>query len=146
MQQDLATTAGDLLFVYGTLRRGSSHHHILQAIHARYVGPAMVSGELFDLGRFPGARLIQPLGPGIGSRRVTGELYRLRNSTPDLDVLDRYEGLQPSGAEAPLFRRELARLRTRGGKTRHAWIYALARRPAAVRLIASGDYANMPRG
>jgi gamma-glutamylcyclotransferase (GGCT)/AIG2-like uncharacterized protein YtfP len=146
MPSNLATNGYNLLFVYGTLRRGSSHHHILQAIHARYLEPAIVAAELFDLGRFPGARLIKPTNPGVGNRLVTGELYRLQNSTPDLDVLDRYEGLQPLAVETPLFRRELARVRTRGGKTMQAWIYALARRPAAGRLILSGDDANVPRG
>lgn len=144
MPPDLATNGYDLLFVYGTLRRGSSHHHILRSLHAACLGPATVAGELFDLGRFPGARLVEPKRAGISSRRVTGELYRLQNPTRGLDVLDRYEGLQPSKHEAPMFTRELARVQTQGGRAAQAWIYTLARRPAAACLIPSGDYAKVP--
>jgi len=142
MASKLASKVSDLLFVYGTLRQGSSHHHILKSLHGAYLGPATVAGELFDLDRFPGARLIEPKVPGVGNRRVKGELYRLQNPTSDLDVLDRYEGLQPSTPETSLFRRELAWVRTQGGKTMQAWIYVLARRPAAARLIPSGNYVK----
>lgn len=146
MPSDLPTNQCDLLFVYGTLRRGSSHHHILKSLHAAYLRPAIVAGELFDLGRFPGARLIEPKGPGVSSRRVKGELYRLENPEGDLDVLDRYEGLQPSTPETSPFRRELAWVRTQGGKTMQAWIYVLARRPAAAHLIPCGDDAKALSG
>jgi gamma-glutamylcyclotransferase (GGCT)/AIG2-like uncharacterized protein YtfP len=139
------TNGYNLLFVYGTLRQESSHHHILRSLHAAYLGPATVAGELFDLGRFPGARLVKPTNPGMGNRRVLGELYRLQNPSSDLGVLDRYEGLQPSAPEATLFRRELACVRTRSGKTTQAWIYCLARRPSAARLIPSGNYAKTSR-
>jgi gamma-glutamylcyclotransferase (GGCT)/AIG2-like uncharacterized protein YtfP len=122
------------------LRRGSSHHHILALLHARYVGPAIVAGQLFDLGPFPGARLVEAAGPGVGSRRVIGELYQLQNPERDLGVLDRYEGLQTSRPNASLYRREFARVSTQNGNAVHAWIYCLNRRPAVARLIPSGDY------
>jgi len=146
MPSDLATRGCDLLFVYGTLRRGASHHHILKSLNAAHLGPATVAGELFDLGRFPGSWLIEPKGPGISRRRVLGELYRLQNPPHSLDVLDRYEGLQSPAPEARLFRRELACVRVQGGKTMQAWIYVLAQRPAAARLVPSGDYAKAHRG
>jgi len=146
MPSDLATNGCDLLFVYGTLRRGASHHHILQSLHARFLGPAMVAGELFDLGRFPGARAIEPTSAGIGGRRVTGELYRLRRLEPDLAALDRYEGLQPSAFETSLFCRRVTRVwKQNVGGAAQAWIYCLSRRPAAACLIPSGDYSKAAR-
>jgi gamma-glutamylcyclotransferase (GGCT)/AIG2-like uncharacterized protein YtfP len=142
MLTDLATTASDLLFVYGSLRRESSHHHILRSIRAGFMGPAMVAGQLFDLGRFPGARLVEP-SDRIGSRRVMGELYRLRNPEHDFDVLDRYEGLQSATPKMSLFGRELTRAWTRGGNTAQAWIYCLNRNPPKARPIPSGDYSKV---
>jgi len=142
---------GDLLFVYGSLRRGSSHHHLLQRLHACFAGPGSVKGQLFDLGRFPGARpravdqgpataalAPEPAKPG----RVAGELYRLRNPVRDLAALDRYEDYRPGSPDASFFRREVARIRRRDGTEVTAWIYWLNRASHPQRAVASGDYAR----
>jgi gamma-glutamylcyclotransferase (GGCT)/AIG2-like uncharacterized protein YtfP len=145
-QADPTHVAGcqrELLFVFGTLRRGSSHHHILTSLHARYLGPAIVAGQLFDLGPFPGARLIEPAGPGIGSRRVIGELYRLQNPERDLGLLDRYEGLQPWEPKTSLFRREFTQVSRQNGTRVQAWVYCLNQRPVVARHIPSGDYMRI---
>jgi len=105
----------------------------------------MVSGELFDLGRFPGARLLERAGPGIGSRCVRGELYRLRHPEPDLGALDCYEGSQLSAPETSLFCRQFTRVWRQNRSTAQAWIYCLSRRPAGARLIPSGDYTKLAR-
>ena len=143
MLTDLATTACDLLFVYGSLRRESSHHDILRSIRAGFMGPAMVAGQLFDLGRFPGTRLVERLSDRIGSRRVMGELYQLRNPERDFYALDRYEGLQSAAPKMSLFGRELTRAWIRGGNTAQAWIYCLNRIPPMARPIPSGDYSKV---
>lgn len=143
MSPDLPASGRELLFVCGTLRLGASHHHLLESLHAHYLGSAVVAGQLFDFGRFPGARL-EPKGSGTG-RRVKGELYRLQNLERDLAMLDRYEGLQASVSGNSLFRRELTTVRMQNGKTAQAWIYCLNRRPGGARLIPSGDYLKATR-
>jgi len=140
-----ATAGIELLFVCGTLRRGASHHRILESLHARYLGRGIVAGDLFDLGPFPGARLVEPASAGIGSRRVIGELYRLPNAERGFGVLDRYEGLQSVAPEMSLFRRELTCVWLWGGKSVQAWIYRLNRKPAVARRIPSGDYCEPGR-
>ena len=135
----------ELLFVYGTLLQGSSHHYILKSLHARHLGRGIVHGELFDFGRFPGARLVGPMSLGSGSRRVTGEVYRLPNAKHGLGVLDRYEGLQVVAPEMSLFRRELTGVLMRGGKMVQAWIYCLNRKVVTARRIPSGDYFKASR-
>src|SRR5208337_420316 len=73
----------DLLFVYGTLRRGFPLHHHLRRMGAEFVARGNVQGELFDFGKFPGAR--KSTKPG---KTVEGELYRLRRPEKALKVLD----------------------------------------------------------
>ena len=145
-------SGGDLLFVYGSLRRGSSHHHILEGLHALFAGPGTVEGQLFDLGSFPGAKPwpsdasaaaagASALASDVSSR-VTGELYRLRRPERDLAVLDRYEGFRPDFPAASFFRRGLARVRTRDGSFMEAWVYWLNRGASPRRVLTSGDYTR----
>lgn len=94
--------ACDLLFVYGTLKRGLVNHHQLGG--APCLGEAELAGvQLHDLGPFPMAIA----GDGL----VRGELYRLEPGM--LERLDRFEG-------APrLYRRERRSL----ADGRDVWIY-----------------------
>ena len=150
-----ADGACDLLFVYGSLCRGASHHHALERLRARLLEPGSVCGGLYSLGPFPGARPAAPdLGapasdtdqakPAVGARRVPrvfGELYQLQNPTRDLKVLDSYEGFRPFAPERSLFRREVAEVWRRGRSAMPAWIYWLNTRPAPACLIPAGKYA-----
>lgn len=54
------------------------------AQQALSIGPARVSGFLYDFGAYPGAR------PGGGS--IQGEIFHLENPAAILSELDRYEG------------------------------------------------------
>jgi gamma-glutamylcyclotransferase (GGCT)/AIG2-like uncharacterized protein YtfP len=109
----------ELLFVYGTLRRGGSHHRLLDG--AELLG-AWASGphyDLLDMGPYPA--LVS------GQRRVIGEVYRIeRGMLPALDV---YEGCPGD------YRRE--RITTPFGE---AWLYLWDRPAPAAPVIASGDW------
>jgi gamma-glutamylcyclotransferase (GGCT)/AIG2-like uncharacterized protein YtfP len=147
--------ACDLVFVYGTLRRGFSHHHLLKRLRARPVGRGSVRAELYDLGAFPGAK---PAATDTGVcasggvqarrnaqacavRRVVGELYQLQNPVRDLKVLDGYEGFRPSAPGRGFFRRELTEVSLGGGTAEPAWVYWLNRTIGPGRLIVERDYA-----
>ncbi|WP_273000429.1 gamma-glutamylcyclotransferase family protein [Hydrogenibacillus schlegelii] len=74
---------GERVFVYGTLKRGSPYHALYLAGRGRYLGPARVSGELWDTGwGYPA------LVPGAGW--VSGELYGDLGAG-DLARLDEWE-------------------------------------------------------
>jgi gamma-glutamylcyclotransferase (GGCT)/AIG2-like uncharacterized protein YtfP len=102
----------DLLFVYGTLRRGEAHHGLLGG--AAFAGAAETEPayDLADLGGTPG--LVD------GGRRVVGELYEVDGDT--LAVLDAFEG-----HPGPLYHRATVRL----ADGRRAWAYSA--RAAAAR-------------
>jgi gamma-glutamylcyclotransferase (GGCT)/AIG2-like uncharacterized protein YtfP len=125
------------LFVYGTLRRGFPLHAHLMRLRAVFRGPAKVAGELFDLGRFPGAR---PAG-GEG-KWVHGELYQLRDTARDLAVLDDLEGFDPGAPQRSEFVRANAGVTLHDGQTCRAWIYWLGPAMIPARRMASGDYAQ----
>ena len=108
----------DLLFVYGTLRRGFRLHHHLKRLGAHFVANGEVRAELIDLGEFPGAR--QSSRPG---KTVKGELYRLRKVDDTLRVLDQIEGFSPRNPDRGLFQRGTAQVTLPNGDRHLAWIY-----------------------
>jgi gamma-glutamylcyclotransferase (GGCT)/AIG2-like uncharacterized protein YtfP len=110
--------APDLLFVYGTLRRGFRLHHHLKRLGAKFVGNAAVQAELFDLGEFPGARASTKPG-----KTVAGELYRLHKVVNSLPVLDQVEGFWPRNPEKGLFQRGTTEVTLPNGERCVAWIY-----------------------
>ena len=107
----------ELIFVYGSLRRGCGAQGLMRRLRARYLGKGSVRGRLFNLGEFAGA----VKAPG-GSTRIPGELYYLPSAARALKSLDRYEG---NG-----YRREVAEVELRSTRRVQAWIYWLKRAPA----------------
>jgi gamma-glutamylcyclotransferase (GGCT)/AIG2-like uncharacterized protein YtfP len=71
-----------LLFVYGSLKRGRANHHQLHA--AQYVSAARTA-PCFSLRVIQGYPALVP-----GSRRISGELFRIAESA--LPALDEFEG------------------------------------------------------
>jgi pyruvate carboxylase len=127
----------DLLFVYGTLRRGFARHKFLGAAGAKFEGKASVRGRLYDLGDFPG---VQP-APSA-SARVAGEVYRSPNVERALKILDDVEGFNPVSPQTSLFRREIVDVKLENRPTVRAWIYWLNHSQGPRRTMASGDYAR----
>ena len=108
----------DLLFVYGTLRRGFPLHHHLKRMGAEFVAPGKVRARLLDLGEFPGAR--KSTGSG---KMVEGELFRLHRLGSTLSVLDQIEGFLPRRPETSLFLRATTEVILPNGQRCLAWIY-----------------------
>ena len=100
------------LFVYGTLRRGQVLHRELVWMQAEFVGSASMAGQLYDLGRYPGAS-------ATGDQMIPGELYRLPEPEPALRHLDTVEGRQ--------FQRATVRVMLENGEPQQACVYLLRR-------------------
>lgn len=90
-----------LLFVYGSLLRGSRHPMARRlALESRKLGPATVTGRLYDLGFYPGA--VPSANP---QELVHGELLMLYSrtkpsagSTSTKDAGRRMKSLMPMSA------------------------------------------------
>lgn len=116
-----------LVFVYGTLRKGYSNHHLMRG--ARYLGPARTrENYALYLGEFP--YLIKD----HALCAIAGELYGV--SPAAMKLLDQLE-------ENPdWYCRELAPVLDAQGAEHQAWIYFFPQ--AQGRLLASGDLGEAP--
>jgi gamma-glutamylcyclotransferase (GGCT)/AIG2-like uncharacterized protein YtfP len=110
------------VFVYGTLRRGESHAHLMQG--ARYLGPHVTEPRytLCDLHDYPAA-------VSWGVTAIRGEVYEVDDDL--LRRLDAYEEF-PS-----VYNRRLIHTPYGG-----AWIYLMLAPPTMACVIGHGDWCR----
>jgi gamma-glutamylcyclotransferase (GGCT)/AIG2-like uncharacterized protein YtfP len=133
----------DLLFVYGTLRRGSgSPMHGLLAAEADFVSDAAFRGRLYLIGDYPGAVPSDACGDV-----VRGELYRLHRPEDSLAWIDRYEQCG-NGFPAPQeYLRQIRQVILPDGSVCKAWIYLYNHSVKGRPHLPSGDFsATRKRG
>ena len=108
----------DKLFVYGLLREGEEHNHVLVGLPKS--GPHTLEGfALYDLGPYPAAI------PAPST--ITGDIYEIPDPAM-FEILDRIEGVD---ATPPLYTRE---------RVGDCWIYVYDRPVDDAPRIASGDW------
>ena len=114
-----------LVFIYGSLRRGSAQSMSVRFPTSQFVGDAKVSGSLYDLGEYPGLLVNESKSP------VTGELYEVDDET--LNNLDDFE------SSSDYWRKQIEI--SLGGQTRMCWTYEPNPESYSLdTLIASGDW------
>jgi gamma-glutamylcyclotransferase (GGCT)/AIG2-like uncharacterized protein YtfP len=127
---DPSARVGDWVVFYGSLMRGLGADGELEIRdRLRFVGPCVVTGELFDLGDYPGMR--------HGDGRITGELYALLD-VDLIEALDEFEGFERSRPRESLYLRE--RIELTMPADIKAWIYVYNHVPDAATRIVSGDW------
>ena len=99
---------GELVFIYGTLRRGCWRHDLLERLGAEYLGEAEAEGYTITVRG--GAPMMVP----VRGCRALGELYRVpRDALRELDEEEVTTGLY-----------ERRRIRVKaGGRAVEAWAY-----------------------
>jgi gamma-glutamylcyclotransferase (GGCT)/AIG2-like uncharacterized protein YtfP len=95
----------------------------------RFVGPCIISGELFDLGRYPGMR--------HGNGQVIAELYALLD-VEVIRLLDDFEGYFADRPRESLYLREEIALTSPSDAK--AWTYVYNEVPDAITRVVSGDW------
>jgi len=109
--------AEELLFVYGSLRKGAAFEKAqMLAGRAEHRGPASAIGRLYLIDWYPG------FVPGDDARdRVMGDLFVLRDEAL-LAELDLYEGCGPDNPHPQEYRRKRICVDTPDGAV-EAWAY-----------------------
>lgn len=122
-----------LLFVYGTLRRGSRHPAALRlARQSRWLGEGVATGTLCSAGAYP--VLVHD-----GKGRVQGDILHLRCPAITLDWLDRYEGCGADDPQPHEYRR-VTQLVHKGAALSRAAIYVYTCKADGMEPILSGDW------
>ncbi|MCF6136346.1 gamma-glutamylcyclotransferase family protein [Pseudalkalibacillus berkeleyi] len=121
-----------LVFVYGTLRKGESNHHLLagtNCVNER----AWINGTLYDTGQGYPALSLTPFGS------VYGEVYEVDDKL--ISKLDQLEGYQ-FGRERNLYEREMKKIMTNDGLV-ETYIYTVDHNPSlCIKRIECGDWVN----
>lgn len=119
-----------LIFIYGSLRRGSAGAMSVRFPDSKFINHARVSGSLYDLGSYPGLLLNDSNSP------VIGEVYEIDDEL--LGQLDEFEG------SSHYMRKELDICL--GAQTRKCWTYEPDPEFYSLStLIPSGDWIEYAR-
>lgn len=122
---------GDLLFVYGTLRKGASND-LSRKEGAKYIGEDWINGDLYDLGWYPGVKLFEGAENfSVGLPVVVGDVFAIED-TKLADYLDGYEGY-PN-----LYNR--SQVETSGGHI--VWVYIYNHGVYGRENIPTGDWLS----
>jgi len=127
------------LFVYGTLRTGVGNPLRKEIMYdVELVGPAVIRGKLYDIGRYPGA----VPGSDKESRQIKGEVLKITHPKKVLRILDQYEGFDAEMPAKSEFRRDLIPVRLPKGKEVMAWVYWYNLPVEGKRRIRNSDYLD----
>jgi gamma-glutamylcyclotransferase (GGCT)/AIG2-like uncharacterized protein YtfP len=127
----MSDEAGELVFVYGTLRRGGSNSFRMDG--AEFVSAGKVTGMLYVISWYPG--LVLDRGP---DETVNGDLFRVRPE--QLAALDEFEGISANEIEGAEYRRVKAPVVIEECEVVPAWVYEWKGPVDEQRRIPSGDW------
>ncbi len=119
-----------LVFVYGTLRRGGSNHFRMAG--AEFVTPGTITGRMYRIDWYPGLVLDE------AGDEIHGEVYSV---TPgQLSALDIFEGLSAGEIEGSEYRRVQTTVVQQDSQTLSAWVWEWLGIVAGSQRITDGDW------
>lgn len=135
---------GDMIFVYGTLRRGERADINKNAlIHdVSFIGLDQINGHLYHLGGYPGVTILDLEGFSPSAPTVTGEVYYIGDQSV-VSILDHYEGYNHENPDTGLYNRHL--VPTKADRAVWVYTYNFSKSQSRViddQLIETGDWKN----
>ena len=124
------TLEPEIIFVYGTLRRGGSDHFRMAA--AKFVSEATVSGRLYRVHWYPGLVLDE------AGDEIHGDVYAVTKDA--LAILDVFEGLCPGGGEGTEYRRLKTKVALKDGREVEAWVWEWIGATDEIKRLSDGDW------
>jgi gamma-glutamylcyclotransferase (GGCT)/AIG2-like uncharacterized protein YtfP len=128
----------EYLFSYGTLQPGLAPADIellMRDLPRR--GRAYIYGLLYDLGEYPGVRLVE------SDSKVWGQVFELPTDPSLLRRLDEYEEFDPSNIDESQFLREKCMATLQDGNILEVWVYVYNRDVETAAVIESGDFGRI---
>jgi gamma-glutamylcyclotransferase (GGCT)/AIG2-like uncharacterized protein YtfP len=125
----------ELVFVYGTLRRGGSNHHRMSG--ADFMSEGVVRGNIYHIAWYPGLVLGD-------EGDVHGEVYSV--DAGQLLELDAFEGLSAGEIEGTEYRRVKTVVFKPDGSTLPAWAWEWIGLIDPSRWIQTGDWLSIEPG
>ncbi len=124
------TQEPEIVFVYGTLRRGGSDHFRMAA--ATFVSEATVSGRLYRVHWYPGLVLDE------AGDEIHGDVYQVDQST--LAILDVFEGLSAGSGEGTEYRRLKVEVVLQDSQVVEAWVWEWIGSTDEIKRLADGNW------
>lgn len=119
-----------LVFVYGTLRRGGSNHFRMAG--SEFVAPGTITGYMYRIDWYPGLVLNE------AGDEIHGEVYSV---TPEqLSALDMFEGLSAGEIEGSEYRRVQTTVVRQDSQTLNAWVWEWLGIVDESQRISDGDW------
>jgi gamma-glutamylcyclotransferase (GGCT)/AIG2-like uncharacterized protein YtfP len=125
----------ELVFVYGTLRRGGTNHHRMSG--ADLVSEGFVKGRIYRISWYPGLVLGD-------EGEVTGEVYSVDAAL--ILELDSFEGLSAGEIEGSEYRRVKALVHRPDGKAMSCWVWEWIGPFDEKDLLPQGDWIAVQSG
>lgn len=119
-----------LVFVYGTLRRGGSNHFRMAG--AEFISSGTITGRMYRIDWYPGLVLDEAGG------EIHGEVYSV--GPEQLEALDVFEGLSAGEIEGSEYRRVLTTVVRRDSQTTSAWVWEWLGETDESRRLEDGDW------
>lgn len=119
----------ELVFVYGTLRKGGTNHFRMSG--ADFVAEGIIKGRIYRISWYPGLVLGD-------EGEVKGELYSI--DAAQLLELDGFEGLSPGEMNGDEYRRVKTVVFLGAGKTVSAWVWEWTGSFDERDLLEQGDW------
>jgi gamma-glutamylcyclotransferase (GGCT)/AIG2-like uncharacterized protein YtfP len=126
--------APQLVFVYGTLRRGGSNHFRMAG--ARFVALGSITGRIYRIDWYPGL-VLDPVGD-----EIYGEIYAL--DPEQLMALDVFEGVSAGEVEGSEYRRVETTVVQQDSQTQTAWVWEWVGLTDESQRISGGNWLNSP--
>ena len=124
------TPPRELVFVYGTLRRGGSNHFRMDG--AEFITAGRISGKMYKIDWYPGLVLDE------AGDDIVGEVYSV---DPELlGNLDSFENVSAGDVEDSEYRRVQTAVTREGGETLTAWIWEWLGEVDESQRIHHGDW------
>jgi gamma-glutamylcyclotransferase (GGCT)/AIG2-like uncharacterized protein YtfP len=130
LTEAIMTPSHELVFVYGTLRRGGSNHFRMDG--AEFITRGKIFGRMYRIDWYPGLILDE------SGDEIIGEVYAVAQEL--LGNLDSFEGVAAGDVEDSSYSRVQTEVTLPDGETLTAWVWEWCGKFEESERLRGGDW------